>query len=209
MPSATPINRRTEQKETTRRLLRDVALACFVERGFAATSIADITAAAGVAKGTFYVHYDGKEALLDEHLSEFNASFARELVHAVGEAGRGSLESIVTEVARRFVAHFVANRAFVRVYAERSTYGLDVAAFPFGINPEMRSVLGPVLAARFPSMSAVEVDLVVHGLLAIFLRLGLQAVFRDDLDPNDVVRVLVTMTTGVLASYEPTPRGNP
>ncbi len=35
----------------------------FVQKGFASTKIDDITNAAGVAKGTFYLYFDSKEAL--------------------------------------------------------------------------------------------------------------------------------------------------
>lgn len=46
------------------RQLLDAAAELFVEKGFEATSIDDIVAAAGTAKGTFYHHFDSKTALL-------------------------------------------------------------------------------------------------------------------------------------------------
>ena len=44
----------------------DAALALFVERGFAATRIDDVAERAGVSKGTVYLYFDSKEALLAE-----------------------------------------------------------------------------------------------------------------------------------------------
>src|SRR5260370_7750478 len=40
------------------------ALELFVERGFTATKLADVARRAGVTKGTVYLYFDGKEALL-------------------------------------------------------------------------------------------------------------------------------------------------
>jgi AcrR family transcriptional regulator len=39
------------------------ALSCFAERGFAATRLEDVAAAAGVTKGTLYLYFRGKEEL--------------------------------------------------------------------------------------------------------------------------------------------------
>ncbi len=39
------------------------ALACFAERGFAASSLDEIAARAGVTKGTLYLYFPNKEAL--------------------------------------------------------------------------------------------------------------------------------------------------
>ena len=41
----------------------DAALACFAERGFAATRMEDIAARAGVTKGTIYLYFENKEAV--------------------------------------------------------------------------------------------------------------------------------------------------
>lgn len=203
-PANLPI-RRSEQKDATRRALVRSALERFEALGFARTSIADITSAAGVAKGTFYVHFESKEALLDGELSAFNAELASELVAAVAALPGAPLEPLVRAISERALAHFLAHRGFVKAYAERSTFGLDVDALPFGINPEVRAVLGPILSARFPSMPAKQADLVVHGVLALFLRLLLSAVFRSEVAPADVVTVLVRMTTGALSAYDDEP----
>ena len=199
-------SRRSDQKEATRRALVRAALDRFDRRGYAATSIADITAAAGVAKGTFYVHFESKEALLDGELAVFNAALASELVRAVATLPADPLETLVRAISERALAHFLAHRPFVKAYAERSTFGLDVTALPFGINPEVRQVLAPILAAKFPAMPERETELVVHGVLALFLRLLLSAVFRDDVEPEDVVAVLVRMTTGALSAYADDPK---
>lgn len=49
----------------TRERLLQKALELFSERGFDAVSVRDITKPLGLTEGTLYVHYAGKEALLD------------------------------------------------------------------------------------------------------------------------------------------------
>lgn len=50
--------------EQTRKALIDSALALFGGQGYAATSVQEITEAAGVTKGAFYHHFESKEDLL-------------------------------------------------------------------------------------------------------------------------------------------------
>jgi AcrR family transcriptional regulator len=55
---------RERQKIATRGLLLEAAGELFAEKGYPATSIDDICAAAGVSRATLYAYFDGKEALL-------------------------------------------------------------------------------------------------------------------------------------------------
>jgi AcrR family transcriptional regulator len=49
-----------------RQQILDCARRQFAEHGYHLTSVADIIARAGVARGTFYLHFPGKRAILDE-----------------------------------------------------------------------------------------------------------------------------------------------
>jgi AcrR family transcriptional regulator len=60
-----PRRRVIKPAETRRAELLAAATRLFEERGFEEVTVADITEAAGVAKGTFYLYFDSKEALLD------------------------------------------------------------------------------------------------------------------------------------------------
>jgi AcrR family transcriptional regulator len=56
---------RAEQAEQTRRRILDAALHLFVERGYAATTVAAVAAEAGVSPETIYLSVGGKRGLLE------------------------------------------------------------------------------------------------------------------------------------------------
>jgi len=64
------LSRVARRKEKTRRVLLDVALALFHEKGIYWTKIEDITERADIGKGTFYQYFESKEELLAELLKQ-------------------------------------------------------------------------------------------------------------------------------------------
>lgn len=60
---------RQQQKADTAKRIYAAALRLFTEQGYAATTVEQITQAAGVAKGTFFTHFASKDAVLD-HIGE-------------------------------------------------------------------------------------------------------------------------------------------
>ncbi len=57
------MNREEKKQETINRII-NAALCLFSEKGYEATTVAEITEAAGVAKGTFFNYFKAKEELL-------------------------------------------------------------------------------------------------------------------------------------------------
>lgn len=60
-------------RENMKRVIKDVALELFAQRGFYATSVSKIAEKAGISKGLLYNYYDSKESLLDELFEEATA----------------------------------------------------------------------------------------------------------------------------------------
>ena len=61
---------RKRRKEARPAELMAAALALFVEKGFSATRLDDVAARAGVSKGTLYLYFDNKDALLKALIQE-------------------------------------------------------------------------------------------------------------------------------------------
>ncbi|HEY5834022.1 TetR family transcriptional regulator [Streptomyces sp.] len=89
---------RARKKEQTRHDLRESAARLFAANGFAATTVAGITAAANVSERTFFRYLDGKEALLLPDSDELFAVVAKRL------AARPADEDPLTAVGRALLA---------------------------------------------------------------------------------------------------------
>jgi AcrR family transcriptional regulator len=60
------MGRREDKREMTRQQLLSAAAELFNERGYEATSVEDMAERANLSKGTFYYHFETKEALVVE-----------------------------------------------------------------------------------------------------------------------------------------------
>jgi AcrR family transcriptional regulator len=79
-------NPRTKPAAQRRRDLLDAGLAVFLEKGVAASTLDHVTQRAGVAKGTFYLHFDSKEHLLAALQADFEQTMVERIDSRVAEA---------------------------------------------------------------------------------------------------------------------------
>ena len=89
-----------ERRAATRGALVKAATQLFARKGFAATTVDDLAAAAGVAKGGFYHHFPSKEVLFAEVLDAQQAALAAEVLQAA--AGASVLDGL-TRGCRAFL----------------------------------------------------------------------------------------------------------
>jgi AcrR family transcriptional regulator len=120
---------RQQQKANTARRIFEAALRLFHERGFAATTVEQITRAAGVAKGTFFVHFASKEAVL-EHIGrlQMDRLYAAFSDNAAFEAqpARARLHAVVAALARGIEAQPAEMRTLaVELLARMSLLSID------------------------------------------------------------------------------------
>src|SRR6185436_17080653 len=64
------LGQRHRQKQATQQALRVAALRLFAEHGFHETTVEAISAAAGVSKRTFFLHFSSKDEVLLGHVAE-------------------------------------------------------------------------------------------------------------------------------------------
>jgi len=87
--------------QRTRASIREAANKLFLARGFEATTVDAIVAAAGVSKGTFYLHFERKEDLLLEYGSRRLQRIREMLPELIGrERFRDAIDEIVDTVVR-------------------------------------------------------------------------------------------------------------
>lgn len=195
------VNERVRQKQETRAALLDAARGCFAEKGWAGTVVSDIARTAGVAHGTFYVHFKDRDAIADALLAEFNVGLTARVAASVGRAD--DLESRVRAAARAFLAGLAAERDFVRWYAERLAAGVSGDGLVEGMNPEARALLDAWLAEE--GVGEAHRAALVPGLLALFIRVGVRAALGSS-TARVAEDVIVASTLGAIAGLR---RSNP
>lgn len=99
--------------ETRRQALADVALKLWAERGYDGTSVAAIASEAGIAKGTFYLYFETKGALLLEVLRR--NSLVPNVLGLIDDLKTRSLEEAVHGFVRGAWRHLDAQRDLLLV----------------------------------------------------------------------------------------------
>ena len=150
---------REAQKQLTRDVIVERALELFTEKGYAATTIDEIAAAAGTTRVTFYAYYPSRSDLMRDFMARVNAvleraeapdraSTAVELVDVVRE---GELSGILAWLESR-AALWPVFRPYLDVLDEAAAVDREVRAMVEGWHEEVISdmVRGMQLAGRFP-----------------------------------------------------------
>ena len=91
-------------REQRRRAIFEAALHVFARKGYHGTSISDVVAEAGVARGTFYQYFDSKNAIFHELVEELLREI-RSVISGVDPSPdappvREQLELLVTRILR-------------------------------------------------------------------------------------------------------------
>ena len=96
-----PAGLRERKKQRTRETIVDAAFALFAERGFEATTIADIAAAADIAPRTFFGYFATKEDVVTHDFGDIRTSLrARLQAREPGETAIDALRAWVAELMR-------------------------------------------------------------------------------------------------------------
>jgi len=85
---------RRPQPLTTRDAILDAAVDLFIRYGFEASSMDAIAAAAGVAKGSLYYHYESKEGIVDAILDRYRRAIETRLAAIEADSSRGALDKV-------------------------------------------------------------------------------------------------------------------
>lgn len=88
-----------EQRQTTRDRIFETATNLFMNEGYEATSVAQITEKAGVAKGTFFLHFPTKASVLGE-LGRAQLSRALDVIEAADRMSTWPFDRQVEHIFR-------------------------------------------------------------------------------------------------------------
>lgn len=116
--------RAAAMRESRRRAVLDASLRVFSEKGYHATRISDLIDAAGIARGTFYLYFESKNAIFHELLDELLAGIRASVDGVDTDSGAAPLREQLLGIVRRVLATFHAHPELTRLVL-RNAPGLD------------------------------------------------------------------------------------
>jgi len=188
----------------------------FAEKGFHGASVSDVIARAGVARGTFYLYFDGKREVFDAVLDGILARLRGQIRPVLLPASRDDAV-VLTQLrgnVERVVGLLMGNRGLVRLLVNEAA-GLDS---PVRVRlEEFHRALGGWMAEsleegqRFHIVRPGDTQVMAHGLLGMLQGIlrawafGMLPVSRGTV----VEEVLSLVCSGVLTLEGPGRQGSP
>ncbi len=93
-----------EKKADKKRRMMAAAFECFNEKGFMNTAINDICTKAGVAKGTFYLYFDDKNAIYDDLVDHCSKLTCERIYSALYDSSDVSAEELMISILDEMIA---------------------------------------------------------------------------------------------------------
>jgi AcrR family transcriptional regulator len=196
--SATKLDgRRTEHRGTARERLLDAAAEVFAERGYRATTVDDIAAAAGLTKGAVYWNFDSKEALFAALIEERVDRRARELIGVTEHSPR---ETETAPVVSRGVTSFADEQQtlilLVQEYWSLAVRDRKLRSAYRKRQRDLRRRLASALEARHRTTGVAltfPADKLATGIVALISGLAQERVADPDAVPDELLGELLSL----------------
>ena len=110
---------RFRSQDTTRAAIIDAAAACFAEKGYAETGVAEICARAGISKGALYYHFESKQAIFLE-LVDIQLADLEEILEKTARDAKNIPESLLrlSHLIQGLIQSDYTGQAFFRVWSQ-------------------------------------------------------------------------------------------
>ena len=137
------------KKQEKRRALLDAAYELFLERGTAKTSVEDITSRAKVAKGTFYLYFQDKGAVMQALLGRVSYQLLNNACEAVErQTGLETFPDKMVAVIDHIIEALRRDTVVVKFLERNFVWpGLDQIEASRDAEPLMRKVLQTVMCS--------------------------------------------------------------
>lgn len=172
---------KSSQTGNTEERILNESVRLFLEKGYHATSIDDITDAAGITKGALYWHYKGKEDLLKKIIQKWEKDFLDELIRKVDGVNGGAIDKF--EQMFRYTAAFAYyNR---ELCASFTTLAAELVGAHHKIEPGIRRIYKKY-----------------HNFFSgLIFQLKKEKIFKADIDTDLTALVIMACHDGVLFQW--------
>jgi AcrR family transcriptional regulator len=203
-------SRRDDQTRETKRRLVTATIELVMEVGWRRTTVEQIAERAGVAKGTFFVHFKTKEAVVVTlvQLQIGAACAAREAVIARGGSPIERLEAATMTLGTQAAASIELSRAVLIASLESREVGGATDAVFARLFVFMLDDANEALAAG--TIEGADAETIAGLLMACYLGAALHCTSSPRAKPlPDVLRPLVNATLAALAPKAKTTKKTP
>jgi TetR/AcrR family acrAB operon transcriptional repressor len=181
------MRRTKEEAAVTRSKVLNAALSVFSSKGYAATTLDDVAAAANVTRGAIYWHFKSKADLYNTLTDELSARGAELVQQAVAEGGT------LLEIMRRV---FVRQCALIEEDREARAV-MELALFKTGLDPDLQTGRRKQLKAG---------NTLLEGITAAMQQGIVMGILRNDLDSADMARAFIAFENGAIQLWLSTPK---
>lgn len=173
------MRRTAEDAAQTRQEILDAALTVFSQKGYHATRLTDIAAAAAVTRGAIYHHFGNKAKLYAALVQEASASGGDAVQQAIAN-GRTFAETCALILINSFTL-LEQNRKMRQI--------MELSLFKTGVDSDL---------VEMEQMRQQQALSMVEG-IATFMKQGIEnGDLRADLDPFDVARAFIAYQNGLI-----------
>lgn len=200
MASAPRVQPSTARGRRTRTALIQAGRELLEQRGFADTSIDDVTELAGVSHGTFYVYFDSKDGLLSEvaHATIGEMFAASLLPHGVSDDPYARIEA----ANRQYLSAWQRSSKIIRLVDQMAAMGERYRHLMFEMREDfvnrgaegIRRLQRDGLAdpSLRPRLTAIALGAMVEQVAHVWIDLG------EEFDEDDVVDHLTRLWAGAI-----------
>ena len=146
-----------ERKDEKRRLICATAARVFAERGYHGTAVKDITEAAGISVGTFYLYFKNKEDLFETLYDEMEQIVSSINQHALTRAELHNAPERFTRVMASTIWAYQRCRALTKIMLIEAV----------GLNPRFEQKYAQLNHDSCATIEAVLSDLKASGIVDV------------------------------------------
>ncbi len=194
MSTPEKVDGRKLRRSDTKTVILDAALALFARHGVTATSVDDIAAKAGIAKGSIYYNFASKDVLTQElmafHIGRLHERIAAAAATGPGAQGRRAIaEALLSEMEEHTD---VAQLMMSQMFRSDKSWLDGVARWRSTITDPLTNNLVEERGEDYRPLAEVQASAMVGATLSA----GLDwLIFRQDLRREDVIEALARLTT--------------